>query len=68
MQISIMAATAQTLYTIAEGTTVSANFNGGFFLYVSKYVLTIALSLNIYRYMSNGLNLMKYVNNHPNRF
>lgn len=39
-----------------------------FSLFMAKFVTTIAMHLAIYPLFMNGMNIMKYVNNHPSRF
>ena len=39
-----------------------------FRLFISKFVVTIAVHLNIYPVLSQGFEIMRFVNNHPNLF
>lgn len=39
-----------------------------FSLFIAKFLTTIAMHLMIYPLFLNGMNIMKYVNNHPSRF
>ena len=39
-----------------------------FTLFLSKFVASVAMHLNIYHLYSNSMAIMKYVNNHPYKF
>jgi hypothetical protein len=40
----------------------------GFYLFVAKFITTIIMHLVTFKYWRNGLNIMKYSNNHPQKF
>ena len=37
-------------------------------LFVTKFLMTTVMHLNIFPNFQNSMNVMKYVNNHPSRF
>lgn len=39
-----------------------------FVLFITKFLATLVMHLNIFPAFTNSMNIMKYVNNHPSRF